>query len=164
MGWHSGYNAQTSMQTIIHYWLWAAGGSLVIGILAFVFFARKPRFKQQSLMTANEREFYGRLLAAFPECQIWPQVPLLALLRPDAKGGSRAFWRGFRMISNARVDWVVVDNLEVLAIIELDDRTHDGRKDAKRDQILASCGYRIVRFDAKRRPSPKQIRRAVISS
>ncbi|MFC4171366.1 DUF2726 domain-containing protein [Microvirga sp. GCM10011540] len=115
-------------------------------------------------MTSNEREFYGRLLVAFPGCQIWPQVPILALLRPDAKEGSRAFWRGFRMISNARVDWVVVENLEVLAIIELDDRSHDARKDAKRDQILASCGYRVVRFDTKRRPPPEQIRRAVMGS
>jgi hypothetical protein len=143
---------------------WAVAGLLVIGILAVILFARKRRFKPQPLMTANEREFYGRLLAAFPECQIWPQVPILALLRPDAKEGSRAFWRGFRMISNAHVDWIVVENLEVLAIIELDDRTHDARKDAKWDQILASCGYKVVRFDTKRRPTPEQIRRAVTGS
>lgn len=115
-------------------------------------------------MTANAREFYWRLLTAFPGCQILPQVPILALLRPDLKEGSRAFRRAFRMISNARVDWVVVENLEVLAIIELDDRTHDARTDAKRDQILVSCGYWVVRFDTKHRPMPEQIRRAVTGS
>lgn len=152
-----------SLAPLLHHaLLWIAVGLLVIGVLAFISFARKPRFRPHSLMTANEREFYGRLVAALPGCQIWPQVPILALLRPDAKEGSRAFWRGFRMISNTRVDWVVAENLEVLAIIELDDRTHDARKDAKRDQILAACGYTVVRFDTKPRPSPEQIRRAVL--
>jgi hypothetical protein len=104
-------------------------------------------------MTDNEREFYRRLIAAFPECQIWPQVPNLAMLRPDAKDGSRALWRGFRMISNTRVDWVLLRDLQILAIIELDDRTHDARKDAKRDQILAFCGYKVVPFNSRRRPT-----------
>ncbi|GEO19001.1 DUF2726 domain-containing protein [Microvirga aerophila] len=142
-------------------WPWLAGSLPVIGILAIIYFGRKPRFMQQSLMTDNEREFYRHLIAAFPGCQIWPQVPILAMLRPDAKNGSRAFWRGFRMISNARVDWVLLKDLEILAIIELDDRTHDPRKDAKRDQILAFCGYKVVRFNSRRRPTPEQIRRAV---
>jgi len=142
--------------------LWIAGGLLVVsGILALLHVAQRPRFKPHPLMTRNEREFYTRLLAAFPECQIWPQVPVLALLQPDARENSRAFWRGFRMISNARVDWVIVKDLEVLAIIELDDRTHNVRKDAKRDQIFASCGYRVVRFNAKQRPAPEQIRKTV---
>ncbi len=61
----------------------------VLGILVILYFARQPRFKPHPLMTANGREFYKRLLAAFPECQVWPQVPILALLRPDAKEGSR---------------------------------------------------------------------------
>ncbi|MCB8821259.1 DUF2726 domain-containing protein [Microvirga rosea] len=136
---------------------------LVLGLLALAILTRKPRYRPQSVMTPNEREFYGRLLAAFPGCQIWPQVPILSLIRPDAKEGSRTFWRGFRAISNARVDWVIVQDLEVVAIVELDDRTHDVRKDAKRDQILASCGYRVVRFSSKTRPSPEIIRKTILA-
>nr|WP_246408504.1 DUF2726 domain-containing protein [Microvirga lupini] len=114
-------------------------------------------------MTENEREFYGRLLAACPECQIWPQVPILALVRPDAKEGSRAFCLAFKRISNTRVDWVVVQDMEVIAIVELDDRSHDARKDAQRDRILKSCGYRVVRFNSSRRPDPRQIHEAVFA-
>lgn len=146
-------------------WFWITGGVLVLlALLAILYYARKPRFKPQALMTANEREFYKRLLVAFPHCQVWPQVPVLALLRPDEKEDSRAFWRGFRMISNARVDWVIVQDLEVVAVVELDDRTHDARKDAKRDKILTSCGYRVVRFNSKRRPTHDQIRQAVAAA
>jgi len=113
-------------------------------------------------MTDNEAEFYQRLVSAFPDLQIWPQVPLLSLIRPDAKPGSRAFWVAFRKISNARVDWVIVQDLEILAIIELDDRTHNFRRDAARDQILKSCGYRVLRFSSKRRPRAQQLREAVL--
>ena len=143
-------------------WSWLAGIALLFVAFVFVLvWTRKPRFRRRSIMTKNEWEFYQRLLAACPECQIWPQVPILALLRPDAKEGSRTFWVAFRRISNMRVDWAVVRDTEVVAIVELDDRSHDVRKDAQRDKILRSCGYRVVRFNSKNRPEPRQIHEAV---
>ena len=143
-------------------WSWAAGCALLVLVLVLaLFWARRPRYRRQPIMTANEREFYGRLVAACPDCQIWPQVPILALVRPEAKEGTRAFWLAFRMISNTRVDWVIARDMEVLAIVELDDRTHDARKDARRDQVLKSCGYRVIRFGSKNRPDPQQIHEAV---
>lgn len=87
----------------------------------------------------------------------------MALVRPDAKTGTRAFWLAFRAISNTRVDWVIARDMEVLAIVELDDRSHDAGKDARRDQVLRSCGYRVIRFASNRRPMPQQIREAVFS-
>ncbi|WP_230533326.1 DUF2726 domain-containing protein [Microvirga roseola] len=146
-------------------WSWAAACLLLIGLLVLALvWARRPRYRSQPVMTANEREFYQRLRSAFPDCEIWPQVPILALVRPDAKENSRAFWLAFRQISNARVDWVIAEDTEVIAVIELDDRSHDARKDARRDQILASCGYQVIRFHSGRRPDPQQIREAVFRS
>lgn len=145
-------------------WTWLAGSSALGFLLALVLFlTRKPRYRRATIMTENEREFYERLLAACPGCQIWPQVPILALVRPDAKEGSRAFWMAFKRISNTRVDWAIVKDLEVLAIVELDDRSHDARKDAQRDRILKSCGYRVVRFNSSRRPHPRQIHEAIFA-
>ncbi|MBJ6127889.1 DUF2726 domain-containing protein [Microvirga splendida] len=153
-------------------WTWLAGIAVLGLVLVLVLFlARKPRYRRSTIMTENEREFYGRLLAACPDCQIWPQVPILALVRPDAKEGSRAFWMAFKQISNTRVDWVILQDMEVLAIVELDDRSHDARdrshdarKDAQRDRILKSCGYRVVRFNSGRRPDPRQIHEAIFSA
>jgi hypothetical protein len=146
-------------------WSWLAGvGLLGVAFVLVLFWTRKPRYRRHSIMTDNEREFYQRLLAACPDCQIWPQVPILALVRPDAKEGSRAFWIAFKKISNTRVDWVVVRDLEVVAVVELDDRSHDARKDAQRDKVLKSCGYRVVRFSSSRRPDPRQIHDAVFRS
>lgn len=146
-------------------WSWMAGCALLAAMLILVlFWTRKPRYRRHTIMTENEREFYGRLLAACPDCQIWPQVPILALVRPDAKEGSRAFWTAFRRISNTRVDWAIVRDMDVLAIVELDDRSHDARKDAERDRILKSCGYRVIRFNSSRRPDPRQIHEAVFKA
>jgi hypothetical protein len=144
---------------------WPAGCFLLVMMLVMaLYWARKPRYRRQSVMTANEREFYRRLLFACPDCEIWPQVPILALLRPDAKEGTRAFWLAFRRISNARVDWVIARDTEVLAVVELDDRSHDAKKDARRDEVLKSCGYRVLRFNSNRRPEPQQIYDAVFPS
>ena len=146
-------------------WSWLAGiAALGVVWVLVLFWTRKPRYRRHTIMTENEREFYERLLAACPDCQIWPQVPILALVRPDAKEGSRAFWAAFKRISNTRVDWVVVQDLEVLAIVELDDRSHDVRKDAQRDKVLKSCGYRVIRFNSGRRPDPRQIQEAIFAA
>ena len=67
----------------------------------------------------------------------------------------------FKKISNTRVDWVIVRDMEVLAVVELDDRSHDARRDAQRDKVLTSCGYRVIRFNSGRRPDPRQIQEAV---
>lgn len=149
-------------QTIPASWLMAVGALLIVLVLALVW-TRRPRYRRHPVMTANEREFHGRLVAACPDCQIWPQVPLLALMRPEGKEGSRAFWIAFRRISNLRVDWVIARDFEILAIIELDDRTHDARRDAERDKILKACGYRVVRFASHRKPDPHEIAKAVFA-
>src|SRR5687767_949521 len=102
-------------------WSWLAGSAVLGIVLVLVLFlTRKPRYRRATIMTENEREFYGRLVAACPDCQIWPQVPILALVRPDAKEGSRAFWMAFKRISNTRVDWAIVQGMEVIAIVQLD--------------------------------------------
>jgi Protein of unknown function (DUF2726) len=146
-------------------WSWLAGvGGLAVLFVLVLFWSRRPRYRRGAIMTENEREFYQRLVAACPDCQIWPQIPILALVRPDAKEGSRAFWMAFKKISNTRVDWVVVRDLEVVAVVELDDRSHDARRDALRDKVLRSCGYRVIRFDTRRRPDPRQIHETVFQA
>lgn len=146
-------------------WSWVAGILLLgIAFIVALVWARRVRYRRTTIMTANEREFYQRLLQACPDCEIWPQVPILALLRPDAKEGTRTFWVAFKQISNMRVDWVIARDLEVLAIVELDDRSHDAKRDAKRDQILKSCGYRVLRFQTNKRPDPQQIQEAVFAA
>jgi very-short-patch-repair endonuclease len=45
----------------------------------------------------------------------------------------------------------------VVALIELDDRTHDASADRQRDAITKRAGYQAFRFQSKQKPSEKEI-------
>ena len=47
--------------------------------------------------------------------------------------------------------------MKVVAIVELDDRTHSNDKDGKRDAMLEQAGYKVVRWQSKKKPSTQEI-------
>lgn len=123
-------------------------------------------FKTKTLMTPNELEFLGRLESAAPEYRFCPQVAMGALLDPTAaRKDGKAYMRARGMFAQKIVDFVAQDRKTgaVIAIIELDDRTHNGEKDGKRDAMLASAGYRIIRWNSKAKPDIATIRSELIS-
>jgi hypothetical protein len=121
----------------------------------------EAKFKAKPLLTANELEFLGRLEAAVPELRFFPQVAMGALLDPAVPRSDRkAYYRLRGMFSQKIVDFVAQRRADgqIVAIIELDDRTHDGGKDARRDEMLKSAGYRTVRWNSKTKPDAPTIR------
>lgn len=125
------------------------------------------RFKAKTLLTPNELEFLGRLEEAAPELRFFPQVAMGALLDPAVPSSDRkAYYRLRGMFSQKIVDFVAQrrDDATILAIIELDDRTHSPDKDAKRDVMLQSAGYRIIRFHSKTKPAVEAIRAALYTT
>ncbi|KAK42875.1 hypothetical protein BG58_37710 [Caballeronia jiangsuensis] len=54
--------------------------------------------------------------------------------------------------------------LALVAVVELDDRTHDAARDAVRDAYLASAGIRTIRFQSKAKPDESGIRSALFPS
>lgn len=118
-------------------------------------------FKAKPLLTANELEFLGRLEAAMPELRFLTQVAMGALLDPAVPRSDRkSYYRLRGMFSQKIVDFVAQNRHDgsVLAIIELDDRTHDPERDSRRDAMLAAAGYRIVRWNSKNKPDAAHIR------
>ena len=107
-------------------------------------------------MTENEREFYGRLRSALPDLHICPQVAMGALLDAPTARGRNPF-------SQKIVDYVLYEPLSgrVVAIVELDDASHDGVRDALRDEMLIGAGYRVLRWDSTRKPLSSEIAAAV---
>ena len=121
-----------------------------------------PAYKRRAIMTENEMEFFGRLVAALPEHYIFPQVAMGALLEPAAAARKRAHGDRLR-IAQQRIDYVVCNRrCEVVAVVELDDRTHSSAKDQVRDGRLAQGGFRTVRFESRQKPSAGVIRAAVL--
>lgn len=108
-------------------------------------------------LTPNEIEFFGRLRRALPRYEVLAQVPLSALVKTTLPESHPDFWASFDRFSRKTADFVVLDrkHMRTLAVIELDDRTHDAKqaKDRARDALLLSAGIRTVRWDSRAKPS-----------
>lgn len=116
-------------------------------------------YKATNFMSDNELEFFNRLLQAFPEYYVFPQVAMSGLVSPKTID-----FKQLNAIKNTynrlRVDFVLYKDNKVVAIIELDDKTHKGKedKDQKRDDILAQAGYKTFRFMANNKPNLEELR------
>jgi len=112
-------------------------------------------YRAKRIMSSNEMEFFQRLLRANPDGYVFPQVAFSALLEPS----SRNKWAAFKYIAQKRVDYAIYNNkLELLCIVELDDRTHNPKKDAQRDAAFASAGIVTLRWQSTNKPDEHEIR------
>jgi len=120
-----------------------------------------PGFKRKVLLTPNELEFLNRLEAAAPELRFHAQVSMGALIDPVvSRKEASEYFRARGMFSQKIVDYVAQRRADgaIVAVIELDDRTHDSDKDGKRDAMLVSAGYKVVRWNSKAKPALQAIR------
>ena len=130
----------------------------LVGIVAFVIFVRAivgavrkggvSRVVARPLLTQAELRFYHVLADALPGYFIAAQVSMGALLRPEKGLEGRDWWATYGRFSQKIVDFVVIDRGTggVVALIELDDRSHNTAQDAARDAMLHRAGYIVVRF------------------
>lgn len=143
---------------------------VAVAVLALKKGAEPPRsdgigkYKAARLMTENEREFFGRLVAALPAHYIFPQVAMGALIVPSSTNKQLAHADRLR-VAQQRVDFVVCDAAcEVVAVIELDDRLHNAARDRRRDERLLQGGVRTLRFQSRDKPDRVAIRDAVLEA
>jgi len=142
---------------VTHVYLAVAGIAVVIALLYWLL-RDSDTFTRKQLMTKNEEEFFRRLRKALPDHYIFPQVAFRAIVRPTAKYDTKAYTRQLAKIGSKHCDFLICDDdLNVIAIVELDDRTHVSEKDAIRDRLTACAGYTTVRYESKIRPSIVEI-------
>ena len=105
--------------------------------------SRRPlKLQRKPVMTAREQQMYHLLQTALPECTVLAQVAFSALV--TAKG-----WANRNRFDRKVADFVLCSQqLNVLAIIELDDRSHSSREreDRERDDMLRLAGYVTLRY------------------
>jgi hypothetical protein len=141
--------------------------ALVFILLAAMFVAVKLKgskgndragsYRRRKPMTDNELEFFGRLVRALPDHYIFPQVAMSALIEAASSDKKKALSDRWK-IAQQRADYVVcAKNGEVVAVVELDDRTHSSAKDQLRDSRLEQAGIRTVRFQSRAKPTPAAI-------
>jgi hypothetical protein len=115
----------------------------------------------RSLLSERESEFYHNLIALYPNHQIFVQVALSQLINVDRNHPECDSIR-------ARYKQLVADfvlcgrDLSVIAVIELDDRSHERADrqdaDARKNKALADAGIRLVRVPAGTLPSEDALR------
>lgn len=110
------------------------------------------------LLTENEWEFFGRLRRALPDHIVCAQVSMAAVLAA-APGLTRAVATTMRNRFDRKiVDFVVLDQAgATVALIELDDRTHQAARDAARDALTAAAGLRTIRYQSRAKPDLAKI-------
>lgn len=105
--------------------------------------SRRPlRLQSKPVMTAREQQMYHLLQTALPECTVLAQVAFSALV--TAKG-----WGNRNRFNRKVADFVLCSQqLNVLAVIELDDSSHARREreDKERDDMLRLAGYVTLRY------------------
>ncbi len=119
------------------------------------------------ILSPAETDFLPVLDAAIPECRIFTQVAMSALIS-TRKGVDRS--RAFRVrgrFDRKRIDFLACTREgQALVVIELDDSSHDGgtakARDARRDAMLLAVGYPTVRISNRPWPTAAQVRAAVL--
>jgi len=111
-------------------------------------------------LSEPEQVLYWRLRGACPEHQVLAQVALSQLIRAK-RGASRQ--ATFNRFSQLVADFVVCTKaFEVVAVLELDDRSHDSADraaaDARKSGVLAAAGYRLIRVRVSTMPSVPELR------
>lgn len=121
------------------------------------YYAKRP-------LSAAEQILYFRLTKALPDHIVLAQVQLSRMLGVK-KGNNYQAW--LNRINRMSADFVVcAKDSSVLAVIELDDATHNNPKrqeaDNKKDRALGDAGIKIHRWQAKTIPDEAMIRATLL--
>lgn len=106
-------------------------------------------FRKSSVMNRTEQQLFHKLVIAFPQYHIFPQVPFSCIVEAKTQNyqeKQRLFWR----INQKRVDFLICDrNLQSCFIVELDGSSHRNRhhRDKERDRFFQQSGLETVRFN-----------------
>lgn len=98
--------------------------------------------KPGTFITEHEKVMFKLIEDTLPDVRIFIQVSFSALIDCKDRGVRNKFNR-------LRTDYVVTDReFNILAVIELDDRSHKGKeeRDRKRDKMLMDAGYKVLRY------------------
>ena len=117
-----------------------------------------------NLLTRREQSLYEGLLSLYPNHKIFVQVALSQLI--DVPEDQPERWSIRNRFSQLVADFVLCrPDLTVVAVIELDDRSHERRDrqdaDARKTKALVDAGLRLVRIPAGNLPSNEKLREII---
>jgi len=125
--------------------------------------ADAPSVRASDLMTNAERRVIGYIEQALPHARIHAQVSMGALMQPARGLDKRSSMIARNRFSSKRVDFVAEDRSTgaIIAIIELDDWSHNAANDRWRDSLTCRAGYKTIRLPAGERPTAHSVRERI---
>lgn len=137
---------------------------LTVGVLSFATKGRSKKhvYKAKRPLTQNEQAMYWRLVKALPNHAVLAQVNMSSCVSTSNQAA-----RG--TISQKSVDFVVCDKgFNVVAAIEIDDKSHDRpervKADRTKNEAFVAAGIRLIRWRASQLPDAEEIVRTVIGA
>lgn len=117
----------------------------------------------KEFMTRREQAMLEALEHVLPMYRIHAQVAMGALLAAPRRPGRQSNPADRNAFSQKIVDFVIVDPAvgKVLALVELDDRSHNLARDRARDAMTARAGYETIRIPASALPTMQTAIQAV---
>ena len=117
------------------------------------------------LLTDSEKALYARLCEAFPDHVVLAQVALSQIIEVEPVRNRLAVRNRFNQLV---ADFVICSRaFEVMAVIELDDRSHleagRGDADARKTKVLAAAGHKLVRLHVSRMPDVAELQKRVLA-
>lgn len=145
---------------------------VAIGAIAFLTFRALmgaiggksiPQVRKAPLMTKAERRVIGYVEAALPHARIHAQVSMGAIMQPAQGMDRRSATITRNRFSSKRVDFLAEDRATgaIIAIIELDDWSHNAANDKWRDGMTRRAGYRTIRLPANERATAQSVRERI---
>lgn len=136
--------------------------SILVVIAIFIVVFKKAQawpYQAVPIMSPIEKKFYWQLKNTFPDYHILAQVHLSQVIRPP-RGKNELKW--LNKIWYMSLDYVILDNrLELVAAIELDDRSHLLKRrreaDQRKNKALEAAGIRLIRIQTTHLPTSIQL-------
>lgn len=108
-------------------------------------------YKMKYLLTKNEYYFYNNLkqITMPLNLQILAKIRLADLIEVDTNQVGKDFMKYFGKIKSKHIDFAITDNMKVIALLELDDSSHNNNDRKTRDNFvnnaLLKAGYTVIR-------------------
>ncbi len=130
----------------------------------------KPEYTQvKGLLTNAEHSFYKTLVKAKPiNSVIFTKVRVADLLKPHSYKNRSEWQMAFNKISAKHFDFVIcnAETLDVICVIELDDKSHTTAKVKDRDLFLddacSGAELKLIRFKAQKNYQVDSIRNSIM--
>jgi hypothetical protein len=120
-----------------------------------------PAYAKKSLFGGEHRAFYMRLRQALPNCLIFPEIALSALITPTATE-ARSLRQQQEQIDGRTVAYAIYDQaLELLCVIELSGTAGNAHHTTSTQDLLQEAGIKRFCWDTDSLPTSEQILRAM---